>query len=150
MIVSSDVDYEHRALDLAGGLTYEYIAPDPTKPRTSLEGIVQRRARGELANLRKQLFLSREYSPLFDTQRWVRNLEKVRRRHVSTGFLLAHADLMAAVHQGLIEAWRRYVSGAEFEDSPEWGRGDERKAASIWITDDNDGANWPAREPYSH
>lgn len=77
MIVPNDVDYERRALELAGGLVYEYVPPDPTQPPTALEGRQQRRAKGELAELRKQLFLTREHSPLFDTQRWVRNLEKV-------------------------------------------------------------------------
>ncbi|GAA5882402.1 hypothetical protein JCM3774_004299 [Rhodotorula dairenensis] len=126
MIVPNDVEYERRALDLAGSVVYEYIPPDPTKPANSLEGREQRRARGELADLRKQLFLTREHSPLFDTKRWVHNLEK-----------------------GLLEAWDRYVSGTEFEDSPEWGRGNELKGASIWITDDHDGVNWQQREAYS-
>ncbi|GAA5980516.1 hypothetical protein JCM10908_001676 [Rhodotorula pacifica] len=126
MIVPSDSEYERRALELAGSLVYEYTPPDPSKPPHSLEAHEQRRSRGELADLRKKLFLTREHSPLFDTKRWVHNLEK-----------------------GLVEAWRRYVSGAEFEDSPEWGRGNELKGASIWITDDQDGANWERREPYS-
>lgn len=77
MIVPSDLEYERRALDLAGSLVYEYIPPDPSKPAGSLEGREQRRAKGELAELRKQLFLTREHSPLFDTKRWVHNLEKV-------------------------------------------------------------------------
>lgn len=57
--------------------------------------------------------------------------------------------LIPTLVQGLLEAWRRYVNGAEFEDSPEWGRGNELQGASIWITDDQDGANWQRREAYS-
>ena len=78
MIVPNDLEYERRALELAGSLVYEYVPPDASKPPHSLEAKEQRRAKGELANLRKQLFLTREHSPLFDTKRWVRNLEKVR------------------------------------------------------------------------
>ena len=78
MIVPNELEYERRALELAGSLVYEYIPPDASKPPHSLEAREQRRAKGELAALRQQLFLTREHSPLFDTKRWVRNLEKVR------------------------------------------------------------------------
>ncbi|BGP12958.1 hypothetical protein JCM10213v2_000875 [Rhodosporidiobolus nylandii] len=125
MIVSSAEEYERRALELAAGLVYEKIPADPSKPPSTLEGREQRRAKGELAELRKKLFLTREQSPLFDTKRWVRNLEK-----------------------GLVTAWERWVNGQEFEDSPEWGQGPERSTASIWIEDDADGANIAPRKSY--
>jgi hypothetical protein len=67
MIVPSELEYERRALELAGSLVYEYIPPDASKPPHSLEAREQRRAKGELAALRQQLFLTREHSPLFDT-----------------------------------------------------------------------------------
>lgn len=77
MIVNNEHEYERRALELAAGLVYDTIPADPSKPPTTLEGREQRRSKGELAELRKKLFLTREQSPLFDTKRWVRNLEKV-------------------------------------------------------------------------
>lgn len=77
MIVNNEHEYERRALELAAGLVYDTIPADPSKPATTLEGREQRRSKGELAELRKKLFLTREQSPLFDTKRWVRNLEKV-------------------------------------------------------------------------
>lgn len=39
--------------------------------------------------------------------------------------------------QGYAEAWRRYVSGAEFEDLSNW----DRSSANIWVEDDVDGTN---------
>ncbi|GJN91794.1 hypothetical protein Rhopal_004817-T1 [Rhodotorula paludigena] len=125
MIVSSADEYERRALELATGLSYERVPPTPGAPPGSLEGVEQRRAVGELAELRKALFLSREQSPLFDTKRWVRNLEK-----------------------GLVEAWERYVSGAEFEDDAAFAAGPTRQTATIWCADDRDGPNVEARHPY--
>ncbi|GAA5853587.1 hypothetical protein JCM8547_002514 [Rhodosporidiobolus lusitaniae] len=125
MIVDSAEKYEARALELAGGLSYETVPADPTKPPTTLEGREQRRAKGELADLRKALFSTREQSPLFDTRRFVRNSEK-----------------------GFITAWERWVSGAEFEDAPEWGHGAERTSGVIWVEDDQDGSNITQRQPY--
>ncbi|GAA5992692.1 hypothetical protein JCM11641_004994 [Rhodosporidiobolus odoratus] len=127
MIVSSAEEYERRALELASGLLYDEIAPDSSKPSTTLEGRPQRRGKGELAELRKKLFLTREQSPLFDTKRWVQNLEK-----------------------GLVEAWERWVSGAEFEDLPEWAAqaGPARSTPCIWVNDDKDGQNIPPRQPW--
>jgi hypothetical protein len=47
--------------------------------------------------------------------------------------------------QGYAEAWQRFVSGAEFEDSPkEWGRVD----GNIWVHDDDVGANIPDRQKW--
>ena len=78
MIVSSPEAYEERAVNLAAGLRYQLVQPQSGALPESLEGGVQRRSMGELAELRKKLFLTRESSPLFDTQRWTVNLEKVR------------------------------------------------------------------------
>ncbi|GAA6022980.1 hypothetical protein JCM10207_007738 [Rhodosporidiobolus poonsookiae] len=125
MIVTSPEEYERRALELASGLIYETVPADPSKPASKLEGRAQRRSKGELADLRKKLFLSRESSPLFDTQRWTRNLEK-----------------------GLVTAWEQWVSGSEFEDDPNWGKGSERPSNCIWIADDVDGVGIGPRQPY--
>ncbi|GAA5827127.1 hypothetical protein JCM5353_006201 [Sporobolomyces roseus] len=125
MIVSSSEAYEERAVNLAAGLRYQLVQPQAGALPESLEGGVQRRSMGELADLRKKLFLTRESSPLFDTKRWTVNLEK-----------------------GLVEAWERWVRGQEFEDSPEWGQGPERQTSCIWISDDYDQTNIPARQPY--
>ncbi|GAA5938259.1 hypothetical protein JCM1841_006809 [Sporobolomyces salmonicolor] len=120
MVVSSPEAYEERALALASGLEYELVQPEG-----STGGPVQRRSKGELAQLRKKLFLTREMSPLFDTRRWTGNLEK-----------------------GLIEAWERWVRGQEFEDGPEFGSGPERATSCIWVEDSVDSTNIPARKPY--
>jgi protein O-GlcNAc transferase len=88
MIVSSEQEYEQRALELAKGLSYEVVPADQTKPANTLEGRDQRRGKGELAELRKALLLSRETSPLFSTERWTRNLEKVRLSSLLSLFIL--------------------------------------------------------------
>ncbi|KAK4054753.1 hypothetical protein OIV83_000677 [Microbotryomycetes sp. JL201] len=92
MIVNSVEQYETRAIALASSLSYEMQPPTPGADLASPEARQQRKSRGELADLRKRLFLSRDQSPLFDTKRWVVNFER-----------------------GLVEAWQRWVSGAEFE-----------------------------------
>ncbi|GAA5872460.1 hypothetical protein JCM16303_004528 [Sporobolomyces ruberrimus] len=125
MIVDSAAAYEERAVTLALGLSHQLVQPVPGALPESLEGRVQRRSKGELAELRKKLFLTRETSPLFDTKRWTVNLEK-----------------------GLVEAWEHWVQGREFEDSPEWGHGPERSTSCIWISDDVDHANIEPRKPY--
>ncbi|KAL8999455.1 MAG: hypothetical protein Q9169_001660 [Polycauliona sp. 2 TL-2023] len=61
LIVHSDEEYEDRAVELATDLTYP-----------SDEG----KGRGRLMDLRKLLFESRWTSALFDTRRWVRDLEE--------------------------------------------------------------------------
>ncbi|ODH13420.1 hypothetical protein ACO22_07272 [Paracoccidioides brasiliensis] len=61
LIASSEEEYESRAVSLGLGLRYE------------LGG--QGRARGRLIELRKMLFLNRWESKLFDTKRWVSDLE---------------------------------------------------------------------------
>ncbi|GAA6052315.1 hypothetical protein JCM3770_007247 [Rhodotorula araucariae] len=125
MIVDSAAAYERRALELAAGLGYEHVPAESGADPRSLEAREQRRARGELAEMRRTLFLSREQSPLFDTRRWTANLEK-----------------------GIAEAWTRYISGAEFEDDAAWPTSECRATASIWVADDADGHGLDVRRPY--
>lgn len=61
LIASSDDDYENKAIRLCTDL--QYVAGG--------EG----RARGRLADMRQMLFLQRYKNKLFDTARWVRDLE---------------------------------------------------------------------------
>lgn len=60
-------------------------------------GAVSRRGSGELLELRKSLYTTRDTSPLFDTERWMRDLER-----------------------GYAEAWRRWSLGVNQEESVEW------------------------------
>lgn len=76
LVVHSDEDYEERAVALGTGLIYP------------LQNGMQGRGHGRLMELRKLLYESRWESPLFDTRRWVRDLE------------VAYC-----------EAWRRWVAG---------------------------------------
>lgn len=61
------------------------------------EMVAFRRGRGELSELRRSLFLTRDTMPLFDTQGWVQDLER-----------------------GYEEAWRRWSLGVDVEESAEW------------------------------
>ncbi|KAM0793060.1 hypothetical protein ACM66B_000546 [Microbotryomycetes sp. NB124-2] len=132
MIVDSVQKYEERAVALALSLSYKALPPvqgaDPASPLSRL----QRQSLGELAELRKNLFLSRDKSPLFDTRRWVRNFEL-----------------------GLDQAWRRWVSGAEFEDSEYWSRPSHWSesvgvsSGCIWVSDAQDGTNHERRGVFS-
>lgn len=61
LTASSDEDYENKAIRLCLSLQYKLGG----------EG----RAMGRLSDLRKMLFQERWRSRLFDTQRWVRDLE---------------------------------------------------------------------------
>ena len=72
LIASSEEDYEEKAVNLASGLKY----------RSQGDGT------GRLMELRALLYESRSSAPLFDTRRWVRDLEEAYR-----------------------EAWRRWVAG---------------------------------------
>lgn len=83
MVVDSLEEYEARAIRYAKSLSYDII-------RNS-SGEIRRRGKGELIELRRNLYLSREDMPLFDTLRWTRNMEK-----------------------GLAEAWRRWIAGTCF------------------------------------
>ena len=70
MVVRSEAEYEGRALELAQSLIYTIV---PARPLESLpsdpESRVQRKGSGELSDLRRNLFLTRSQSPLFDTRR---------------------------------------------------------------------------------
>lgn len=59
LVVGSEDEYEERAVRLGRGLQYEGHRP-----------------RGRLAELRKLLYEARWTSPLFDTRRWVDDLEE--------------------------------------------------------------------------
>jgi len=76
LIVSSDEAYEEQGVELASDLVY-----------STAEGS-RGMAKGRLVELRKLLYESRRTSALFDTRRWVRDLET------------AYA-----------EAWRKWVAG---------------------------------------
>ncbi|CAD6900755.1 unnamed protein product [Tilletia controversa] len=76
-------------------------------------GTVSRRGVGELAELRRKLFLTRDKNALFDTREWTRALER-----------------------GYEEAWRRWVEGtdvegAEWEALPEMAP--EKQSGHIWL-----------------
>lgn len=75
-MVLNDEEYEERAVELGLGLVYP------------VHGGVQGKGQGRLMELRKLLYESRWESALFDTRRWVRDLETAYR-----------------------EAWRRWVAG---------------------------------------
>lgn len=76
LIVGSDEEYEEMAIELASDLTY-----------VSNDG-VGGSGKGRLMELRKLLYEARWTSALFDTRRWVRDLERA-----------------------YDEAWRRWVMG---------------------------------------
>ena len=76
LVVHDDEEYEERAVELGLGLVYP------------VQDGMQGRGQGRLMDLRKLLYESRWDSALFDTRRWVRDLET------------AYG-----------EAWRRWVVG---------------------------------------
>ena len=76
LIATSDEAYEEQGVELGSDLVY---------PK---EDSKQGMGRGRLMELRKLLYESRQTSPLFDTRRWVRDLESA-----------------------YSEAWRRWVAG---------------------------------------
>ena len=78
MVVSSLQEYEERAVFWAQGLRRE--------------SKLGRSFPDSLTNLRRNLYLNRDQMPLFDTQRWTRNIEK-----------------------GYEAAWARWVDGSEGE-----------------------------------
>ena len=107
MIATSLSDYEARAVAFARSLAFvqdTQIGPEDC----------ERRATGEIVDLRRNLFLNRDHMPLFDTARWVLNLEK-----------------------GFREVWRRWASGADFEGTKEWeaSSGPEKSSTCIWVED---------------
>jgi protein O-GlcNAc transferase len=99
MVVHSREEYEDRAVALASTSKRSTTQPD-TMARTFLEGQNESGAGtipqswsedSEILELRRRLFLARDTMPLFDTERWVRNLEK-----------------------GFNAAWKRWVGGLQF------------------------------------
>lgn len=150
MIVPDLAEYEKRAIAFAMGHTYTVLplsySPTPSSPPFGLHPKQEwhghnynhalqqhwpplvRRATGPLADLRRWLYLNRYRIPLYDTLRWVRNLEK-----------------------GLEEAWRRWVVGTEFQLSPEWDASPancpEKTSSAIWIRDDDP---FLSEEPSEH
>lgn len=74
LTATSEEDYEEKAIVLGNSLVYAQGS----------NGIIQ----GRLAELRKMLFLARWSSALFDTKRWVEDLEDAYE-----------------------ESWRRWVAG---------------------------------------
>ncbi|KAF8556202.1 hypothetical protein OG21DRAFT_1437515 [Imleria badia] len=101
MVVHSREEYEERAVALASAHYAE---------RLSFGGSISEGS--ELLNLRRSLFLTRETMPLFDTRRWVKNLEK-----------------------GFIAAWKRWVDGSQFRV----GYDDE---GAVVVKDDDDTFVW--------
>lgn len=95
MVVGSADEYVERAVEWASRASYEYTYTHGSGSRI-LEadpqtGYVRHRlCHGPAMDLRMQLFLNRDQSRLFDTQRWTRNLER-----------------------GLEEAWRRWETGED-------------------------------------
>ncbi|KAF8837772.1 hypothetical protein BDN67DRAFT_908669 [Paxillus ammoniavirescens] len=85
MVVHSREEYEDRAVALASTSKRSATQPD-TMARTFLEGQNEK-----ILDLRRRLFLARDTMPLFDTERWVRNLEK-----------------------GFDALWKRWVEGLQF------------------------------------
>ncbi|KAJ2859694.1 hypothetical protein GGH94_005967, partial [Coemansia aciculifera] len=85
MVVGSADEYIERAVEWAQSASHRYEGGEGTER--------VRVGCGPAADLRRRLFLARDQSRLFDTQRWTRNLER-----------------------GLEEAWRRWTIGQD--DAP--------------------------------
>ncbi|KAI9502080.1 glycosyl transferase family 41-domain-containing protein [Coemansia spiralis] len=116
MVVSSADEYVDKAVEWATTLSYEYQYVLPMAGQQTIlsvdpqTGYMKRRVcHGPVMELRKQLFMRRDRSRLFDTLRWTRNLER-----------------------GLTEAWRRWVTG---EDDPTVYAPAGR---CIWVIDEDD------------
>ncbi|KAH9825337.1 UDP-N-acetylglucosaminyltransferase [Melampsora americana] len=117
MIATDLNNYKDRAIHLAKSLNYQQITlmvgPEQG-PRQALTYLTA--GIGELALLRRSLFETRDRSALFDTSRWVANLEK-----------------------GLRAAWERFVNGTDCEEGSEWREWkdlDKKKTCSIWIKEE--------------
>jgi len=98
MTATSESEYEDLAVRYALGTTWKYVRDDelpfvlPQAP-VSYQSSIHRMGYGEIMDIRKHLFLKRDRSILYDTPRWVRNLEKSYK-----------------------QIWQRWVSGQDFED----------------------------------
>ncbi len=91
LIVGSDQEYEDHAVQLGQGLRYVMCAggtPDNDNDDDDDDNEVVGRGTGRLSELRRILYEGRWTSALFDTHRWVRDLEEAYQ-----------------------EAWRRWVAG---------------------------------------
>jgi hypothetical protein len=118
MVVHSQEEYEERAVALASMYrqsttqlvtTMTTCEPSEAQNENGAEAVPQSWSEySELLDLRRRLFLARDTMPLFDTKRWVRNLEK-----------------------GFDAAWRRWVEGLQFQ-------GGYGGAGSITVKDDDD------------
>lgn len=85
LICKDDDEYEDFAIRLANSMRYRLVAPPGAVP--SLDNVYGE-GMGRLAELRKLLWKSRWTCALFDTRRWVRDLE-----------------------DAYDEAWKRWVDG---------------------------------------
>ena len=75
LIAASDEDYEERAVRLARGCTYQGFDAAAAAAAGGAQDLPGR-AVGRLSELRRILYESRWTSALFDTRRWVRDLEE--------------------------------------------------------------------------
>lgn len=78
LIASSDEDYKTKAIRLCHSLRYETTTTTTTYASSSTPASsfsTWRRATGRLADLRRMIFTERWTSRLFDTKRWVHDLE---------------------------------------------------------------------------
>ncbi|KAH0833110.1 TPR-like protein [Lanmaoa asiatica] len=89
MVVHSREEYEERAVTLASACWDSSVERLPFGLNGGGAELVSEDS--ELLHLRRSLFLTRETMPLFDTRRWVKNLEK-----------------------GFMAAWKRWVDGSQF------------------------------------
>lgn len=117
MIATSFDDYKQRAIQLARSLDYQTVSL-PVQRKDAEPGQINylSAGSGELAKLRRALFETRDRSALFDTSRWVRNLEI-----------------------GLRVAWQRFVDGTDCEELEEWKHWSDLKAkntCSIWVEEE--------------
>ncbi|KAK3940701.1 putative UDP-N-acetylglucosamine--peptide N-acetylglucosaminyltransferase SEC [Diplogelasinospora grovesii] len=88
LIAADDSEYEKFAVKLANSLSYRLVQSSTNRPHGG-EGVeVYGEGSGRLAELRKLLWKSKWTCALFDTRRWVRDLE-----------------------DAYDEAWRRWVDG---------------------------------------
>lgn len=106
MVVHSREEYEERAVALASAcwdtnVERLSLGPNGGEAEFDTEG-------SELLHLRRRLFLARDTMPLFDTRRWVKNLEK-----------------------GFVAAWKRWVDGSQF-------RVGYNNEGAIVVTDDGE------------
>jgi hypothetical protein len=79
LLVGSEREYEERAVEMGKGLRYfsEDMGADDEDRGGGSDGTeAPRRAEGRLMELRRMLWEGRWESRLFDTRRWVRDVER--------------------------------------------------------------------------